>query len=181
MPVTTPSKRTALASSVQPTITSFFTSSPRTQRPTASLAPNPADLPTNVQSGLLAVGMRVRKSVPQGYKTGTYAYNKYLPELSNSSLSVINLATATSTSPSKKRDHESVDHDAEIKIKDDGVQEAQRDVLIPKLKKPKKRVHHVAVAREAMAKAGFDMRDMEMQEFEDAGFLMPIEEVEMEE
>ncbi|TGJ83659.1 hypothetical protein E0Z10_g5115 [Xylaria hypoxylon] len=59
-------------------ITSFFTSpSPSsnyisqasiTQRPDS--APN---LPTSVQSNLLSVGMRVRKSVPEGYKTGNYS------------------------------------------------------------------------------------------------------------
>ncbi|KAG9244566.1 ribonucleotide reductase inhibitor-domain-containing protein [Calycina marina] len=32
-----------------------------------------SSIPTTVQSNLLSVGMRVRKSVPEGYKTGTYS------------------------------------------------------------------------------------------------------------
>ncbi|KAI9167559.1 hypothetical protein HJFPF1_03687 [Paramyrothecium foliicola] len=56
-------------------ITSFFSS----QRPAAdnnSVATvgenlRQTSLPSNVQSNLLSVGMRVRKSVPEGYKTGT--------------------------------------------------------------------------------------------------------------
>ncbi|KAI5924486.1 ribonucleotide reductase inhibitor-domain-containing protein [Camillea tinctor] len=55
-------------------ITSFFTTSDNnaspaiTQRPSE---PSPS-LPASVQSNLLSVGMRVRKSVPEGYKTGNY-------------------------------------------------------------------------------------------------------------
>lgn len=55
-------------------ITSFFTSSrspPSTNGThTTSESMQPA-LPATVQSNLLSVGMRVRKSVPEGYKTGT--------------------------------------------------------------------------------------------------------------
>ncbi|KAI0595275.1 ribonucleotide reductase inhibitor-domain-containing protein [Biscogniauxia sp. FL1348] len=56
-------------------ITSFFatsdnsTSSTINQRPSESCPP----LPASIQSNLLSVGMRVRKSVPEGYKTGNYS------------------------------------------------------------------------------------------------------------
>ncbi|EFQ34971.1 ribonucleotide reductase inhibitor [Colletotrichum graminicola] len=54
-------------------ITSFFAprSGPAPPSETSStLTTN--KLPPDVQSNLLSVGMRVRKSVPEGYKTGTY-------------------------------------------------------------------------------------------------------------
>ena len=59
----------------QSSITSYFPSqsgaapSPTTVRNASS----PPVLPATVQSSLLNVGMRVRKSVPEGYKTGTYS------------------------------------------------------------------------------------------------------------
>ncbi|KAF4556106.1 Hypothetical protein D9617_1g079810 [Elsinoe fawcettii] len=58
----------------QPSITSFFASS-GSGNPTPSSAPDTptrsglSPLPTQIQSSLLNVGMRVRKSVPEGYKT----------------------------------------------------------------------------------------------------------------
>lgn len=54
-------------------ITSFF--GPRTSSPvdaTSTPLRSPA-LPANVQSNLLSVGMRVRKSVPEGYKTSSHS------------------------------------------------------------------------------------------------------------
>jgi hypothetical protein len=59
----------------QSSITSYFPSpsgaapSPTTVRNASS----PPVLPATVQSSLLNVGMRVRKSVPEGYKTGSYS------------------------------------------------------------------------------------------------------------
>ncbi|KAM0323135.1 hypothetical protein ACHAQA_008985 [Verticillium albo-atrum] len=55
-------------------ITSFFT----TSSSSASATPPPssqqlAPIPASVQTNLLSVGMRVRKSVPEGYKTGSYS------------------------------------------------------------------------------------------------------------
>ncbi|TDZ74976.1 hypothetical protein C8034_v007540 [Colletotrichum sidae] len=65
----------AAADPSQRQITSFF--APRSGPAPASpptTTPNAAEkLPTEVQSNLLSVGMRVRKSVPEGYKTGTYS------------------------------------------------------------------------------------------------------------
>ncbi|KAE8449045.1 hypothetical protein EG329_008633 [Mollisiaceae sp. DMI_Dod_QoI] len=59
----------------QPSITSYFSPSANSNY---SVSSSPYDsrsppLPPNVQSNLLSVGMRVRKSVPEGYKTGTYS------------------------------------------------------------------------------------------------------------
>ncbi|KAI1472476.1 ribonucleotide reductase inhibitor-domain-containing protein [Daldinia caldariorum] len=72
----------AASDPAQRQITSFFT----TQQPdysssinhTSSRAQNPSglanpSLPASVQANLLSVGMRVRKSVPEGYKTGSYS------------------------------------------------------------------------------------------------------------
>jgi hypothetical protein len=62
----------AAADPSQRQITSFFPSSRSSPdvAPVSYAAPQPA-LPATVQSNLLSVGMRVRKSVPEGYKTGT--------------------------------------------------------------------------------------------------------------
>ncbi|TFB01082.1 hypothetical protein CCMA1212_006762 [Trichoderma ghanense] len=63
----------AAADPAQRQITSFFaTSSCSTSTSNVSSEPalRPA-LPANVQANLLSVGMRVRKSVPEGYKTTT--------------------------------------------------------------------------------------------------------------
>ncbi|OLN96691.1 hypothetical protein CCHL11_00805 [Colletotrichum chlorophyti] len=58
-------------------ITSFFTTRPGAAPP-AGPSPTPIQngLSSDVQSNLLSVGMRVRKSVPEGYKTGTYSNSK---------------------------------------------------------------------------------------------------------
>ncbi|KAL6866765.1 ribonucleotide reductase inhibitor domain-containing protein [Trichoderma novae-zelandiae] len=61
----------AAADPAQRQITSFFTSHSPTSS-TSNNTPEPAlrpVLPANVQANLLSVGMRVRKSVPEGYKT----------------------------------------------------------------------------------------------------------------
>jgi len=71
----------------QATITSFFqpssdsTASPIEHKVERSLSPA---LPPSIQSNLLSVGMRVRKSVPEGYKTGSYSaftlFNENAPQ-----------------------------------------------------------------------------------------------------
>ncbi|PMD30462.1 hypothetical protein L207DRAFT_520276 [Hyaloscypha variabilis F] len=62
----------------QPSISSYFapsTSSSPSQHQTLTASPTTYSsiptLPANIQSNLLQVGMRVRKSVPEGYKTGS--------------------------------------------------------------------------------------------------------------
>lgn len=67
----------AAADPAQRQITSFFAAqSPNSSSPAAADASSlRAPLPANVQANLLSVGMRVRKSVPEGYKTtGTSAF-----------------------------------------------------------------------------------------------------------
>ncbi|KAI1778926.1 ribonucleotide reductase inhibitor-domain-containing protein [Hypoxylon cercidicola] len=72
----------AASDPAQRQITSFFaaassSSSPPSLDPTSRLHIlsdlRSPPLPESVQANLLSVGMRVRKSVPEGYKTGTYS------------------------------------------------------------------------------------------------------------
>ncbi|RDA89223.1 hypothetical protein CP532_0555 [Ophiocordyceps camponoti-leonardi (nom. inval.)] len=64
----------AAADASQRQITSFFSSSSSTSdagaQQSSSVAPS-VRLPPSVQADLLSVGMRVRKSVPEGYKTAS--------------------------------------------------------------------------------------------------------------
>ncbi|KXJ94194.1 ribonucleotide reductase inhibitor-domain-containing protein [Microdochium bolleyi] len=72
----------AASDPAQRQITSFFNSATGTpadslshisgHAATTHTSPSPS-LPASVQSNLISVGMRVRKSVPEGYKTGTYS------------------------------------------------------------------------------------------------------------
>ncbi|KAI1506068.1 ribonucleotide reductase inhibitor-domain-containing protein [Biscogniauxia marginata] len=76
-------------------ITSFFTAndgstSTINQRPSDSSPLSTPSLPTSVQSNLLSVGMRVRKSVPEGYKTGSYSAFSLWDERNDSTGSVEN-------------------------------------------------------------------------------------------
>ncbi|KAI1137396.1 ribonucleotide reductase inhibitor-domain-containing protein [Hypoxylon sp. FL0543] len=69
----------AASDPAQRQITSFFSSaslSSLSSSPQHLNAPSPIaspPLPASVQANLLSVGMRVRKSVPEGYKTGSYS------------------------------------------------------------------------------------------------------------
>lgn len=60
----------AASDPAQRQITSFFHRSDESGA-AADLPPAAAHLPAQVQANLLSVGMRVRKSVPEGYKTGS--------------------------------------------------------------------------------------------------------------
>ncbi|KAF7562724.1 hypothetical protein G7046_g1389 [Stylonectria norvegica] len=65
----------ASADPAQRQITSFFNPRSPDDALTNDITPMQPPLPSNVQSNLLSVGMRVRKSVPEGYKTvGTSAF-----------------------------------------------------------------------------------------------------------
>ncbi|KAK7408193.1 hypothetical protein QQX98_009660 [Neonectria punicea] len=62
----------ASADPAQRQITSFFNQKSTTDAPITNTNANVArqpDLPSSIQANLLSVGMRVRKSVPEGYKT----------------------------------------------------------------------------------------------------------------
>ncbi|KAK5128809.1 hypothetical protein LTR85_000142 [Meristemomyces frigidus] len=53
----------------QPSIASYFNRGDATQPRRSTRSPMSPPLPTDTQASLLSVGMRVRKSVPEGYKT----------------------------------------------------------------------------------------------------------------
>ncbi|RAL61844.1 hypothetical protein DID88_002907 [Monilinia fructigena] len=62
----------------QPQITSYFTTGSTSLPAPPNPSQNQPALPHPVQSSLLSVGMRIRKSVPEGYKTGSYsAFNLF--------------------------------------------------------------------------------------------------------
>ncbi|TVY31501.1 hypothetical protein LOCC1_G008325, partial [Lachnellula occidentalis] len=63
----------------QPQITSYFSSASATPSAPSHRQHEPATppLPLDVQANLLSVGMRVRKAVPEGYKTGAAAYSPF--------------------------------------------------------------------------------------------------------
>lgn len=95
----------AAADPAQRQITSFFSSSTLGAAPAASIAVQSSRpvLPAETQSNLLNVGMRVRKSVPEGYKTGTYSAFSLFDEADHrhgpsGSKSHISSATATPSS-----------------------------------------------------------------------------------
>ncbi|KAK4453335.1 putative ribonucleotide reductase [Podospora aff. communis PSN243] len=77
-------------------ITAFFSkANPSAFTPDASTPPlNGPVIPANVQSNLLSVGMRVRKSVAEGYKTDPSSYSGF-NLWSDSTLSSGNLPVAT--------------------------------------------------------------------------------------
>ncbi|KAE9570814.1 hypothetical protein CGMCC3_g13105 [Colletotrichum fructicola] len=99
-------KRPFAGASVDPSqrqITSFFTTRPGL----APAGPSPAapenSLPSDVQSNLISVGMRIRKSVPEGYKTGTYSSFKLWSDSSPVSGPAVVRTTPTGTTPRKQR------------------------------------------------------------------------------
>ncbi|KAL3419915.1 ribonucleotide reductase inhibitor [Phlyctema vagabunda] len=57
----------------QASITSYFSPATAQSRARDTNTLSTPELSTQVQSNLLSVGMRVRKSVPEGYKTGSYS------------------------------------------------------------------------------------------------------------
>ncbi|KAK0111177.1 hypothetical protein ONS95_001553 [Cadophora gregata] len=101
--------------SSQSAITSYFTTSPTHGTGTGTNStrdslyalppqqhhstPSTPSLPHSVQSNLLNVGMRVRKSVPEGYKTGSYsAFTLFTDSKSNATS-----AMSDNTTPSSER------------------------------------------------------------------------------
>ncbi|ROT35430.1 hypothetical protein SODALDRAFT_328771 [Sodiomyces alkalinus F11] len=88
----------AASETSQRQITSFF--SPRTPTTTPVAASSQPILPANVQTNLLNVGMRVRKSVPEGYKTGTYSSFKLWSDVDNTHVPVSSSAEPPTTSRS---------------------------------------------------------------------------------
>lgn len=80
----------AASDPAQRQITSFFSSVPSSSTSSTSQHLNVSSpiaspsLPASVQANLLSVGMRVRKSVPEGYKTGSYSAFTLWDESNNS-------------------------------------------------------------------------------------------------
>lgn len=84
-------------------ITSFFPSVDATALSfpeAAAAATSRPVLPADTQSNLLNVGMRVRKSVPEGYKTGTYTAMGLFKELDHITEEVKNSSSSTLHTPS---------------------------------------------------------------------------------
>ncbi|KAF1811508.1 hypothetical protein P152DRAFT_459450 [Eremomyces bilateralis CBS 781.70] len=73
----------------QPTIDSYFTQPKSSPNANHKLSP---PIPNNVQSSLLSVGMRVRKAVPEGYKT-----HKTLTDVPDIPPTTTHIATSFST------------------------------------------------------------------------------------
>lgn len=98
----------AAADPAQRQITSFFTSSSAAEATTAAAHPSATEsyrprLPAETQSNLLNVGMRVRKSVPEGYKTGTYSAFSLFDETHDprNKASRSNTTVAATTAPAR--------------------------------------------------------------------------------
>ncbi|KAI0017866.1 ribonucleotide reductase inhibitor-domain-containing protein [Xylariomycetidae sp. FL0641] len=115
----------AASDPAQRQITSFFTSSstnPNTSSSsTGQLARAPesqptaaaSTLPPSVQSNLISVGMRVRKSVPEGYKTGSYSAFALWDD-------------ASSTPPPPPHQHSAIDDSLEFDDDDDAMTNRSR-------------------------------------------------------
>jgi hypothetical protein len=87
----------ASADPSQRQITSFFNARSSDESAIAEAdKPMQPTLPSNVQANLLSVGMRVRKSVPEGYKTkGTSAFKLWTDN------APVNASTAIAKAPGK--------------------------------------------------------------------------------
>ncbi|PWW79802.1 hypothetical protein C7212DRAFT_360990 [Tuber magnatum] len=157
----TPRKRQNLTS--QSTITSFFTPSSRS---TTTATTGTPDVPTPIKSSLLTVGMRVRKSVPEGYKSGSYKFNTFTVTKSNNNNNALaklpkSLVTIAPGSPNKKR---------EFAEEAEGKENAPVELVRKEIAMPKslRRRFHAAIGRK---EAGGDVIMSERDEFEEAGFL----------
>ncbi|KAH8153477.1 uncharacterized protein LAJ45_02290 [Morchella importuna] len=178
-------KRPALSTSIQPSITSFFSpasnnscpsSLSTTNTPNTNTNPNTKtsstitwrtnnahESPGDIQSKLLNVGMRVRKAVPEGLKTGTYKSTKFgvVPPSQEKALSKVVKGT------NNKREYQ---EDPEIETS----MQTERPAGQISVPKSLNRTYHAAVPR------GFGgdthmIDQYESDDFEEAGFLKPVE------
>lgn len=99
----------AAADPAQRQITSFFASSSSPAAAAASTAtfeaqPSRPVLPAETQSNLLNVGMRVRKSVPEGYKTGAYSAFSLFDETDHLRGNKVPRHTAPTRAPPSQRE-----------------------------------------------------------------------------
>ncbi|RPB06202.1 hypothetical protein L873DRAFT_30698 [Choiromyces venosus 120613-1] len=165
----TPRKRQNLTS--QSSITTFFT-------PTSSRSTAAPDVPTPIKSSLLTVGMRVRKSVPEGYKSGTYKFNAFTVTKSSDNINSAKpkspVTLVVPGSPSKKREFTDEVVGGGGKENNAPVEMVRGDIAVPK---SLRRRFHAAVARKDAA-ARQQQGDIvmgetgEQEEFEEAGFLV---------
>jgi len=161
-----PRKRQNLSSN-QVSITTFF------KPANSGLSSTP--LPDSVQSGLLSVGMRVRKSVPEGYKSGTYAFNNHLPSmgLPTPPSSQESVPSTLTDSSRKKRP---LDHEEEKEKKSQppaSINAWARSIKVPTgaAGKKKSSSFYQAIERKDIKMAG-------AEDFGEAEFLRPVEETE---
>ncbi|KAG5972072.1 hypothetical protein E4U58_006943 [Claviceps cyperi] len=94
----------AAADPAQRQITSFFSSRTGDSHDTATShseahAPRKPQLPSSVQANLLSVGMRIRKSVPEGYRTSGPSAFKLWTDNSTTATTNTAAAAAASTVP----------------------------------------------------------------------------------
>ena len=111
--------------------------------------------------------MRVRKSVPEGYKSGTYKFNTFTVTKSNGNSTLAkppkSLVTIVPGSPSKKREFAE-----EVEGKEDApVEVARGEIAMPK---SLRRRFHAAVGRKEAE--GDVVMGARGEEFEEAGFLV---------
>lgn len=142
----------------QPSITSFFNQ----DRVPA--------LPPSVKSNLLNVGMRVRKSVPEGYKSGSYMFNKF--PVSKATPATAAGKSNTLSTPSKKREYDENTAPEETPLQVAEVR-ADRQIAVPK---SQRRKHYAAIPR-----GNGDVMMIDEDDFEEAAFLTAASDEEARE
>lgn len=170
MAPSTPRKRQQVAPPSQK-ITNFF-------KPASSV-----DLPESVQSDLVMVGMRIRKSITEGYKSGSYAFNKHLPSvgLAPAQPSAVSHPASAHDNPTKKRTfdtHEAQQAPAQQQAPA-SITAWARSVKVPTgaaaLGK-KNRAFYQAVGRKETIPVP---SNCDTEDFGEADFLRPVDEMEM--
>ncbi|KAK6216378.1 hypothetical protein LQW54_003582 [Pestalotiopsis sp. IQ-011] len=94
----------AASDPAQRRITSFFNSSPSGGSALPSSEPSVSRnglgaVDSSVQANLLSVGMRVRKAIPEGYKTGGYCAFSLWDENNNAKTKTVSVSVSTPTKP----------------------------------------------------------------------------------
>ncbi|KAI5851190.1 hypothetical protein DFP73DRAFT_144018 [Morchella snyderi] len=186
MPSSTSSrKRPALSTSIQPPITSYFSPASNNSCPSSLSTANTTnnttidtktpntiawgtnnvqDSPGDIKSKLLNVGMRVRKAVPEGLKTGTYKSTKF---------GVTPPSQEKALAPSKVKGNNNkrgYQEDPEIETS----MQTERPAGQISMPKSLNKTYHATVPRGL----GGDIHmvgQYENDDFEEAGFLRPVE------
>lgn len=156
-------KKNIKSSALQPTLQSFWgnaSNSAPTNRPAGQLAP----LPNTVHSSLLQLGMRVRKSVQDGYKTKSTYKLDLNSEKENAPAGV------TPDTPSKNKRSMSEDTD---ELKDLNTEMVDQSVLEQRriAKAKSKRTTHQAVLRKSDSDIASKTSIIQAEDFGEANFL----------